>query len=67
MSDAQADQIATNATKPKRMQTEAGSVEQHSLPDQIEADKYVRKVAAAKSASALGFIRKVRIAFGSEV
>lgn len=40
------DAIAENAAGPKRAQGDAGSVEQHSLKEQIEADRYL----AAKQA-----------------
>ena len=33
--------LEQNATGPKRAQGDAGSVEQHSLPDQIAADRYL--------------------------
>jgi hypothetical protein len=33
--------IEQNASGPKRAQGDAGSVEQHSLPDQIAADRYL--------------------------
>jgi len=40
------DTIETNAAKPKRVQADGQSVEQHPLPDQIEADRYVHQKAA---------------------
>ena len=33
--------LEQNATGPKRAQGDAGSVEQHSLTDQIAADRYL--------------------------
>jgi hypothetical protein len=45
------DSITENAKNPKRAQGDAGSVEQHSLKDQIEADRYLASKAAAKSKS----------------
>ena len=33
--------LEQNASGPKRAQGDAGSVEQHSLPDQIAADRYL--------------------------
>jgi len=36
-----ADVIEENAQKPKRASGDIGSVEQHSLKDQIEADRYL--------------------------
>ena len=42
------DSIETNASSPKSASNDTGSMQSHSLPDQIAADKYL----AAKSASA---------------
>ncbi|MCB9838212.1 MAG: hypothetical protein H6813_02640 [Phycisphaeraceae bacterium] len=42
------DAIADNATGPKRAQGDAGSVEQHGLADQIDADRYLASKEAAK-------------------
>ena len=33
--------LATNAQGPKQVQGDAGTVIQHSLPDQIAADRYL--------------------------
>ena len=43
--------IAENATGPKQARGDQGSVEQHPLKDQIEADKYL---AAKRAAQAKG-------------
>jgi hypothetical protein len=40
--------IADNASGPRKAQGDSGSVEQHSLKDQIEADRYLASKAAAK-------------------
>jgi len=40
--------IRENAQGPKRAQGDSGSVEQHSLKDQIEADRYLSSKEAAK-------------------
>jgi len=40
--------IRENAQGPKRAQGDAGSVEQHPLPEQIEADRYLASKEAAK-------------------
>jgi hypothetical protein len=40
------DTIETNAAKPKRVQADGQSVEQHPLPDQIEAARFVNEAAA---------------------
>jgi hypothetical protein len=41
--------ICQNAEGPARVQGDAGSVEQHPLPDQIAADKYLASKAATKT------------------
>jgi hypothetical protein len=46
--------ILTNAQAPAKVTTDAGSVEQHSLQDQIAADKYLKSREAARSRG-LGF------------
>lgn len=40
--------IRENAQGPKRAQGDSGSIEQHSLQDQIEADRYLASKQAAK-------------------
>ena len=40
--------IRDNATGPKRAQGDSGSVEQHDLKDQVEADRYLNSKAATK-------------------
>ena len=42
------DTIKQNAEGPARVTGDAGSVEQHSLKDQIEADRYLASKEAAK-------------------
>lgn len=44
-----AETIAANAAKPKRIRTDAGEVERHSVRDQIEAAKFARQMAASES------------------
>jgi hypothetical protein len=52
------DAIRENAMGPRRVQGDAGSVEQHSLKDQIEAEKFL----AAKEATRRGLgIRLVKL------
>lgn len=52
--------IRDNASGPKRAQGDAGSVEQHPLPDQIAADRYLASKQAAKSpAKALRLTRLI--------
>jgi len=48
MADELQDAIKENAQGPKRAQGDAGSVEQHDLKDQIEADRYLASKEAAK-------------------
>jgi hypothetical protein len=49
MPDEVSDAIETAAKGPKRVRTDAGEVEQHSLADQIAADKYLAAKAAAST------------------
>lgn len=52
--------IRDNAAGPKRAQGDSGSVEQHSLKDQIDADRYLAsKQAAARPSKALRLTRLV--------
>lgn len=48
MSDELANKIDSTAQGPKRVRTDAGEVEAHSLAEMIEADKYL----AARAATA---------------
>lgn len=41
------DTIAENAAAPKRASADGTSAEQHSIPDQIAADKYAKSQTAA--------------------
>lgn len=41
--------IEENAKAPKRVSGDAGSVEQHSLKDQIEADKFLESKKASRA------------------
>lgn len=47
MADDLKNAIEENATGPKRASGDSGSVEQHSLADQIAADKYLQSKQAA--------------------
>jgi hypothetical protein len=49
MADELDDTIRHNAQGPARASGDAGSVEQHKLPDQIEADRYLASKEAARS------------------
>jgi hypothetical protein len=54
------DAIAENAAGPKRAKGDQGEMEQHSLKDQVEADRYLRNREAAKAGPrALRFSRIV--------
>lgn len=48
MADTVQDAIKENAQGPKRAQSDSVSVEQHSLTEQIEADRYLSSKEAAK-------------------
>ena len=48
MAEALEQTIRENAAGPKKAQGDAGSVEQHDLADQIEADRYLASKEAAK-------------------
>jgi hypothetical protein len=49
MADDLEDEIRKNAEGPAKVSSDAGSVEQHKLSDQIEADRYLSSKDAAKS------------------
>ncbi len=49
MSEDLQETIRENAKGPAKASGDAGSVEQHSLKDQIEADRYLASKEAAKS------------------
>ncbi len=42
------DTIEQNAKGPAKASSDAGSIEQHPLPDQIEADRYLASKKAAQ-------------------
>lgn len=48
MADTVEEALRENAQGPKRAQGDSGSVEQHDLKDQIEADRYLASNEAAK-------------------
>ena len=48
MAETVEDAIRENAQGPKRAQGDSGSVEQHPLPEQIEADRYLASKEAAR-------------------
>ncbi len=52
------DTIRENAAGPKRAQGDSGSIEQHSLQDQIAADRYLASKEAVKHGMG---IRNVKI------
>ena len=41
--------ISDNASGPRRASGDGGSIEQHSLPDQIAADKYLESKKASRA------------------
>jgi hypothetical protein len=49
MADDLEDTIRENAEGPAKAAGDAGSIEQHKLPDQIAADRYLSSKDAAKS------------------
>lgn len=49
MADDLDDTIRQNAEGPAKASGDAGSVEQHTLPDQIAADRYLAAKEAARS------------------
>jgi hypothetical protein len=51
MADELEDTIRENAKGPAKAAGDSGSMEQHKLPDQIAADKYLASKEAAKSKS----------------
>ncbi len=51
MPDDLSDKIRVNAEGPAKAAGDSGSIEQHKLPDQIAADKYLASKRAAKSKS----------------
>jgi len=56
MPDDLQDAIETNAQAPKRVVSDGVEAEQHSLPDQIAADRYLsNKTAAAVATRGLRF------------
>lgn len=48
MPDDVRDQIEENAQAPRRIQGDEGEIEEHSIPDQIAADRYLSGAAAAE-------------------
>ena len=49
--------IRENAAGPKRARGDSGEMEQHSLKDQIEADKYLAGKDAVSANPAKAFVR----------
>lgn len=46
--------LMENATGPRSVSGDQGTVQQHSLPDQIAADRYLRSKDAVKKGRGLG-------------
>jgi len=59
------EQIRENAAGPKRAKGDSAEVEQHSLPDQIAADKYLASKQASRK-KGLGIALKKLYPPGSE-
>lgn len=57
MADELEDAIRTNAAGPAEAHGDAGGMKQHSLPDQIEADKYLAGKEAVQRNPAKAFVR----------
>ena len=57
--------IETNAAGPRKASGDSGSVEQHSLADQIAADKYLESKQASRS-KGLG-VKLVKLSPGGTV
>jgi hypothetical protein len=65
MADNLDESIKTSAQAPRRASGDSGSVEQHPLPDQIAADKYLESKKASR-AKGLG-IKLAKISPGGAV
>ncbi len=65
MADDLQDNIRENAAGPKRAKGDSAEVEQHSLPDQIAADRYLSSKQASKK-KGLGIPLKKLSPSGSE-
>ena len=57
MADELDDAIRTNAEGPAEAHGDSGGMKQHSLPDQIEADKYLAGKEAVRRNPAKAFVR----------
>jgi hypothetical protein len=53
--------IRENADGPKRAQGDSGSVEQHALKDQIEADRYLASKEAMKKPGLGGGVKFAKL------
>jgi len=60
MAEITPEQIAENAAAPKSATSDGQTVTQHSLLDQIEADKYARKAGALSSGNPFNKLLRVR-------
>ena len=49
--------IQESAQAPRRVRGDSGEMEQHSLPDQIEADRYLNSKRAAKKGVGVRFTK----------
>lgn len=55
------DSIVEAATKPKKAEGDAGSIEARPISEMIEADKYAKSQAAAAANRPLGGIRFTKV------
>jgi hypothetical protein len=53
------DPLENKADEPKRVQVDGTSVEQHSLKDRIELDRYLESKKAAKKGLGIRFLKIV--------
>jgi hypothetical protein len=61
MAEIDSNTIAENAAAPQSVSQDGTTVTQHSLRDQIEADKYRRKAAALSSGNPFNKLARVRV------
>ena len=59
------DTIRENAEGPKRAKGDAGEMEQHPLPDQIAADRYLQSKTAVQG-KGLGIVTKKLVPPGTD-
>ncbi|MBI1375196.1 MAG: hypothetical protein GC159_20960 [Phycisphaera sp.] len=65
MGDELTNNIEENAAGPKRAKGDAGEIEQHPLPDQIAADRYLQSKTAMQG-KGLGIVTKKLVPPGTD-